>query len=140
MIKFIIKDVNHPSYDPVASNQVAGSCPTIEVTRQGKVMMLGDEELELFKIKTLSEALDRTTVTLIRWEKAGILPKPLFSVAGNPTKRWYSGVQILNLSHVLWNKHQGRKNHTLNLDRLTQDFREVFYLSSLAFRPLRSRQ
>jgi DNA-binding XRE family transcriptional regulator len=134
MIVFRIRDRNHPDYCPIRSNVVAGQFPSMLVNRKGHLYHIGNEPLELFTIKVMAEAIDRTDQTIIGWEKKKIFPKPLFALSVKNLKgkrRLYSGVQILNLHNLMWYKYQARKSLTFDVESWSKDVKEVFFQRKL---------
>lgn len=70
----------------------------------GRVFSVNGQEIELYRIGTLCAALDKSPQAVILWEKAGLLPKPMFKLTGQKVgncKRWYSKAQVINL-YRLW--------------------------------------
>lgn len=57
-----------------------------------KIVNINGEEVELFYINTLAEALGRTPQTIRKWEVSGILPDCLFR--DKLGRRMYSAEQI----------------------------------------------
>lgn len=88
------------------------------------------EVFELFRIKTMAEALDRSVETIRDWEKAGFLLPPLFRIEGHFCKRWYSGVQCVNVNRVMRGKYQGRKylHDKELLKQFFEDIKAVWYV------------
>jgi hypothetical protein len=128
MLTYRIRNRNHPDYDRKKSNAVAGQFPVLMVSRKGHHYAIGDEQVELFTIEVLAEALDRKRVTIIEWEKKKLFPKPVFSLThGERRRRLYSGVQVLNLHELMWNKYQARKSNTTDLASFFADAKRVFY-------------
>jgi hypothetical protein len=83
---------------------VKGKLTLNGVVHTGRLFQIAGKELELFRIGTLAAALDKSTQALILWEKAGLLPKPMYSLTGlavGHCKRWYAKEQVINL-HNLW--------------------------------------
>lgn len=127
MIEFVVKDRDDPAY-----RKNLAVPPTRRVRRKGQEFMVGGERLELFTIKTMAEVMDRTTICLLRWERAGLFPKPLFSVTGHKkTKRWYSAIQLVNCHRVAWYKYRFSKGRFFDLKQFSADIREVFYANKL---------
>jgi hypothetical protein len=116
--------------------------PWRKVQRTGLLYAVAGETVELFPLRVMAEALDRSSATLVKWETLGKFPKPLFSRSDNPKapKRWYSATQVLNLHRLFRFKYGGLK--FLNVDayhgptpeRMEQfinDVRRVFYMRAL---------
>ena len=130
MIQFMVRDRDHPDYDTKASNQVAGGFPQRLVQRKGSEFELEGVAVELFTVGILAEAMDRTNQSLLKWEKRGQIPKPMFQLEGNK-RRWYSSTQVTNLHRLVWGKYQCRKNHTLVLSAFFRDVGTVFYANRI---------
>jgi hypothetical protein len=81
----------------------------VPVSRRGERYDLGGETVELFRIGTLAEALDRDVRTLKEWEKAGLLPRPLFEIIGS-THRRYSAVQVISANRLARVCFRGRRH------------------------------
>lgn len=83
-----------------------------DVYRKGRYVFLEDQPLELFRLRVLSEALDRTPRCITWWEQRGLFPKSMFHLY-NPKEayevRWYSAAQIVNLNNLFCLKYEGRK-------------------------------
>lgn len=116
--------------------------PWRRVQRTGLLYVVNDETIELFPLRVMAEALDRTSATLLKWEKMGKFPKPLFSRAGHPKapKRWYSATQVLNLHRLFRFKYGGLKFLSVDayrgptperMEQFIKDVRRVFYLRTV---------
>lgn len=126
VIQFLVRDRDHPDYDSKSSCQVAGQFPSRLVQRKGTEFDLDGVAVELFTIGVLAASMDRTSQSLLKWEKAEHLPKPMYQLEGNK-RRWYSSTQVTNLHRLVWGRYQCRKNHTISLDMFFKDVRTVFY-------------
>lgn len=125
MIELWAKDRDHPDTNIKRCKWVLR-----KVKRSGKVFVVQGRETEFFTLKTMAEALDRTTMTILMWEKKGLFPKPMFEVPlGRPGTRWYSKEQILNVHHLMLTKYNGWK-HIKDPELFKQflaDVKSVFY-------------
>lgn len=78
----------------------------VPVRRRGTLYDLGGEVVELFTLKVLAEALDRSRDTLKEWERRGDLPRPLFQVERSRRFledgpwRTYSATQVMNANRL----------------------------------------
>lgn len=78
----------------------------VTVRRRGTLYDLGGEVVELFTVKVLAEALDRSRDTILEWERRGDLPRPLFHVERrrrfleDGPWRVYSSVQVVNANRL----------------------------------------
>ena len=89
--------------------------------------------IELFRIKTFAEALDRTTEVIKDWERKKYIPPPLFAPENEQCKHWYSAVQIINCHRIMLGRYGGRKymqDRTM-FDRFIQDIRSVWYAEKI---------
>ena len=89
--------------------QLRGPKRFIRVRREGwlyDVPNLG--EIEVFRIGTLAEAVDRKVETIVAWENDGLIPQPLFAVYGSKW-RLYSDVQITNVHRLAVARLKGRR-------------------------------
>jgi len=125
MIKFKKKIRDVEGYDP--KKRTKPVMHTVE--RSGRVFQIGNEDIELFPIGVLAEALDRSAHTIKLLELKGEFPKPMFRVAGSRTKRWYSAAQVINLHRLMYLKNGGRKYfQDRELYELwTKEVKELFY-------------
>lgn len=102
-----------------------------DAKRYGRVYLYDKGEVELFTVRVLAEALDRSSDTLISWEKDGLLPKPVYQVTGGKhLLRFYSGSQVLNLNRLFIVKYRGLKHlekagRARNPERLRQFYRDL---------------
>lgn len=67
---------------------------------RAKVFQVAGQEIELYPLQALAFAVGRSSMTIRDWEKAKLIPKPLFKIAGKPREeliRWYSRTQVINL-------------------------------------------
>ena len=105
--------------------------PFVSVQRQGKTYQVGDKQLELFKIGTMAEALDRSVMTVRELERTGKIPPPLFDLGNG--KRHYSGVQLVNINRLLFLKWKGQKFHHSkeSFETFCEEVRSVFYASTI---------
>lgn len=135
MIVFRIRDRDNPDYDSIRSNQVAGGFPSVVVARKGKMFDIGGQPVELFTLEVLAEAIDRTSYTVLEWERAGKFPRPVYRLNGvsehTARKRLYSSVQIMNLHYLTWDYYKcrktgGRHSH-FSTDGYLLDIRNIFY-------------
>jgi hypothetical protein len=70
---------------------------------RGKVFHVNGQELEIYSIQALAQAVGRTIKSLWIWEQRGDIPRPLFTITGTrrqEMRRWYSRTQIVNLHQV----------------------------------------
>lgn len=78
----------------------------IIVSRRGVLYDLGGEDVELFTVRVLAEALDRSRDTVLTWERRGHLPPPLFRVERQRRTerdgdwRMYSATQVVNANRL----------------------------------------
>lgn len=129
-IQFLIRDRDHPDYDPKKTSLPGEyNFPTRLITRKGTMYMLGSEEIELFGMSVLTEAIDRTKEWVAKMERSEKFPKPFYSIQGlgGKKRRWYSGVQLINMHRVAWYKWGNRKNVTISADKFLADLCLVFY-------------
>jgi hypothetical protein len=127
MIEFVIKDRDDPSFKKNCKD-----IPTRRVRRKGQIFEINGERVELFTIGTMAEALDRDVRCLLRWEAAGIWPKPLFQVSGHgKTKRWYSAIQVINCHRICWYKYRFSKGRYFDPAVFCRDIKQVFYANKL---------
>jgi len=102
---------------------------------KARVFDINGRVVELYKVGALSAALERTTGTLEMWEKAGILPTPLYRMRGSVQgalrcKRWYSKEQIINLRKVWRVLPYGQGQMHLR-DAFIKAVKHVFYLKDV---------
>lgn len=83
--------------------------PLIPVKRKGVLYDLGGEQVELFRISVMAEALDRSVEVLKDWTKGKKIPKPLYRIDGNQCSHWYSAAQIINCHRLMHGGYGGRK-------------------------------
>lgn len=126
MIKFIIRDRDHENYNTKITNEVAGRFPKRTITRVGKVYDINGRQVELFTIKVLAEAIDRTPQIVIRWERSGSFPAPIFVIKGKK-QRLYSKEQIINLHRLMLHRYQFRKAVTFDFKAFCRDVKAIFY-------------
>lgn len=100
-----------------------------QVERKGRLYSISGEDVELFKLSILAEAIDRTPHTILIWEQKFGFPKPMFEIPSNRIKRWYSGVQIMNIYNLMYGKYSGTKYiHETELFKMfMKDVQAVFY-------------
>lgn len=129
MITFDIRDRDHPKHNPKKATRFWR-----KVSRVGKVYAVNGEEIELFTMTVLSEALDREKELLLEWEKAGLLPRPIFQLPDKPLYRYYSATQIINMHRVFRYRYGGLKHlHIIRnggkdlRKRFLADLKQVFY-------------
>lgn len=132
-IKFEVRDRLYEGYKPSKPARWA------VVERKGRRMFVQElnEEIELFSIKTLAEALDREQKQIYLWEKERSFPKPLFEIAQDKSRRYYSHTQVLNCHHLWRRKYNGMKyfkNTDLFLSFMA-DIKRVFYARTLVVGP-----
>jgi len=120
VITFRVRDKDHPDYKPRKAIYR-------DVKREGRWFVVEGEQLELFQLKVLCQALDRTRETILQWEKDELFPKSMFRVPGSRIIRWYSGVQIINLHNLLHYKYGNTKSLHFQKTAFLQDVQEVFY-------------
>ena len=122
MITFSVKDRLHPSWRKKGRKR--GIYPWTEVEEYGAHVTLsvhtapkGEKEsrkVEIFRLRTLALALDRTNVTLKLWEDAKKLSKPSIRLrkpdgSGDLSSiRYYSAAQVINMHKVWAYKYQAR--------------------------------
>jgi len=70
--------------------------------RRGRVFEIDGRTLELFPVQVLAETIARTSQSIIKWEKSGLFPAPMFKIPVVPKRsnRWYSKIQIANIRAV----------------------------------------
>jgi len=125
VIRFKKKVRDFVGYDPKK-----GTKPVLHtVERTGKMFELDGEQIELFPIGVLAEALDRSAHTIKLAELKGEFPKPMFRVPGSRTKRWYSSIQILNLHRLMYLRNGGRKYFQDRdvYELWVQEVKDIFY-------------
>ncbi len=82
----------------------------VQVKRVGTKYDLGGAGIvELFRIKILAEALDRTVLVLKQWERLNEIPKPLYQIEGDQCLHWYSAAQVINCHRLMMGRYKGRK-------------------------------
>jgi hypothetical protein len=81
----------------------------VQVVRKGVRYDLGGEVVELFRVKFLAEALDRTVTILKKWEAKGWLPRPIYQIEGDQCTHWYSAAQVINCHRLMVGRYRGRK-------------------------------
>jgi len=81
------------------------------VERRGRrFKVTADTEVDLFPISVLAEALDRTTQTIMQWERLGLFPKPMYIVTETiRIRRWYSRDQILGIVKLMKRYKKAKK-------------------------------
>lgn len=128
MITFAIRNRQYEGYKPEKP-------PVwVNVERRGKVFVVGDREVELFPIRVLAEALDRTSDVIMRWERSGQFPKPIFEVPSEKLcGRWYSKEQITNMHRIFRFTYGGTKRwkSTEKHQRQMADFGKVYYCTQV---------
>lgn len=111
----------------------------IIVNRRGVLYDLGGEDVELFTVRVLAEALDRSRDTVLTWERRGHLPPPLFRVERpRPTERdgdWrmYSATQVVN-ANTLALRYFGKRRRIDDRRRFAEfvgELRRVWYAPSV---------
>lgn len=109
------------------------------VRKRGVQYDLGGEQIELFTVRVLAAALDRSRDTVLVWEELAHLPPPLFRTPfsrrseRDGTWRMYSGVQVVN-ANMLAMKHFGgrrRVDDSALLARFAAELRGVWYSPEL---------
>ena len=121
MIVFSVRDRLYADYSPTKKPRF------VQVTKKGTKFDLGGEIVELFRIKVLADALDRTVLVLKDWERKGQLPRPLYSIEGNQCTHWYSAAQIINCHRLMYGRYRGRKYlPTEELSRFFADIKRIW--------------
>lgn len=93
----------------------------------GRSFSVDDVEVRLFKVSVLAEAIDRKQRRIVDWERAGIFPRPMYTVPGSNYKRWYSEGQIL-MANAVWQKHREKgKSRHFDLQAFLQEINDQFY-------------
>ena len=132
-IKFEVRDRLYPGYAPYKPVK------WVEVERKGRIMQVTElgEDVELFRVKTLAEALDRDQKQLYLWEKEYGFPKPVFEIMQDRSRRYYSGTQILNMHHLWRRRYRGTKyfKDTDLFKQFQEDLKKVFYCRTLVVGP-----
>lgn len=133
MIKFEVRDRFYQGYAPHKPVR------WVEVERKGRIMQVQElgEDIELFRVKTLAEALDRDQKQIYLWEKEYGFPKPVFEIMQDRSRRYYSGTQILNM-HLMWRrKYRGMKyfKDTALFLQFQADLKKLFYCRTLVVGP-----
>lgn len=104
----------------------------VTVARRGEWFDLGGETVELFRIGTLAEAFDRDARTLKGWERAGLLPRPLFRI-DESTHRRYSAVQVMSAHRLVRARWSGRRHiRAVEMRPLFDSLRFVWFEPCLA--------
>lgn len=98
----------------------------VEVTRKGKVYDLDGRNVELFPVRVLAEALDRTSQSIQRWHREKTLPPPMFKTPGENVNRVYSKWQIINVAHLYVTRYD-RKNRYFDKEKFLSEVRAVWY-------------
>jgi hypothetical protein len=127
----------------------------LKATYQGRVMVVGGRPVELFPVRVMGRACERSTRTIERWEAAGLFPRPLYRRTSTrlvwsdqvqnlvektlvDPRRFYAVDQVERI-HALYTamvrvrgtRLQGARDLALFLDRA----RRVLYLPSLVVDP-----
>src|ERR1044072_4434176 len=71
---------------------------------KARVFSLTGRQVELYPIRVLARALDRTPTMVTLWEKANLIPQAIFRLKSQEKHyilRWYSREQIINLHQVM---------------------------------------
>lgn len=100
-------------------------------TFYGRVFNLEGVSVKLFPVRVLARAIDRTVITIATWEREGRFPKPMWSVTGSNTKRWYSEAQLEALNSVANEYHKQGRSRRLRLGEMLERFRKVFYTADM---------
>jgi hypothetical protein len=105
MIEIFVRNRNLPDYD------IRKPAVWVKVKRAGKKYDLGgDGIVELFTLKVLAEAIDRTTDVVKDWEKKGLVPKSYIKVDGTQKGvRFYHPSQVINFNNLMRVKYKGWK-------------------------------
>ena len=83
--------------------------PLVAVKRKGVIYDLGGETVELFRIRIMAEALDRSVEVMKDWTRDKKIPKPLYRIEGNQCRHWYSAAQVINCHRLMMGRYGGRK-------------------------------
>lgn len=70
---------------------------------KGRIFTVNGEDLELYRVGALADALKKSPQTIAIWEKEGLIPKSMFRITGKGLghcRRWYSREQIINIYQV----------------------------------------
>ena len=125
-IVFVVRNRLVENYSPRAAPQF------VPVKKTGTRYDLGGETVELFRIKVLAEALDRTVLVVKQWEREGRIPKPLYQVEGDQCTHWYSAAQIINCHRLMMGKYKGKKYLPQEeLSRFCDEIKKVWHAKTL---------
>lgn len=126
-VLFQKRDRDYVGYTPRAKPRYR------EVSRAGEVYDIGGVEVELFKIKVFSEAIDRTDDVVKKWTKKGHIPPPLYAVTGHVCKNWYSREQVINCNRLFMGRWKGKKylSRPGEFETFVADLKEVFYAKGI---------
>jgi hypothetical protein len=113
MISFKVWDKNRKNY--------------ITAYKYGRLFDLDGVDIKLFPIRVMAEAVNRTNVTLLAWEKEGRFPTPMYKVPNTIIKRWYSENQILKANEIALKYAPKGKSKHLDVDNMLKEFRDMFY-------------
>ena len=102
-IIFKVRDRSGEDYSP------RKEAKWVPVTRKGTYFDIKGHTVELFRVKTLADALDRTVAVLRKWEREGFVPKPIYTIPGDQCKHWYSAAQIINCHRLMMGRYGGKK-------------------------------
>lgn len=100
-------------------------------TYYGRNFVLEGVAVKLFPVRVLARAIDRTSTTIALWEREGRFPKPMWSVAGSNTKRWYSSAQLQALNSIANEYHTQGRSRRLRVDEMLERFRKAFYTADM---------
>lgn len=70
----------------------------VRVRRKGRLFHVGGEEIAMFPISVMADAIDRNVKTIRRWELDKLWPLPQWKVPDKRCKRWYSSNQVIAIN------------------------------------------
>ncbi len=75
-----------------------------------KNFIYGDSVLKMYSIGWLAYMCNRSQVCLRKWQRDGILPRPLFDL--NDGRRWYTAAELIGYAKIIreGNVSPGRKS------------------------------
>jgi hypothetical protein len=85
---------------------------------KGRLFNVAGDTVEVYKVRTLADALGKTTAAIEKWENNNLFPKPIYYVKGDSVgicRRWYAREQIINLHNVIrlipYGRGNGHRHH-----------------------------
>lgn len=99
-----------------------------------RILKVAGVDTEFFTVGQLAQALGRKPVTMRKWERSGIIPKPTFrkpSEDPRGQRRLYTRAQVTGMRKIaeeeglLREKNQRKVNHTDFTKRVIALFREL---------------